>query len=99
MDDDKKRYVFEVTNFFDVWGNKREGYDINNLCKEKDICCQWNKLSILRALKRSGLIASGARVSSIKWEDTGSGYILSIPYRVSQDKSGGMPMFEVRNMD
>jgi hypothetical protein len=97
--EEKRLYTFEVTNFFDVWGNKKEGYEVNNLCHEPDIRCRWKKLSILRALKRAGLIVSGARAASIEWENTGSGYILSIPYKVSEDKGGGMPLFEVRNKD
>jgi hypothetical protein len=29
----KKRY-FQFVNYFDVWGNTKEGFDVNNLCTE-----------------------------------------------------------------
>jgi len=70
----------QVTNYFDVWGNKQDGWVINNQCHDdftSHILDFWNKKSILKFLKRIGYLKKTIRVNSIIWDDTlMSGYEL-----------------------
>ena len=31
--------TYKLVNYFDVWGNEEDGYDVNNLCVEFDDLC------------------------------------------------------------
>ena len=69
-----------VTNYFDVWGNKKDGWEVNNLCHDDysvrsnfDI---WNKKAVLRFLKRIDFLNKTVRMASLDWEATNRGFII-----------------------
>jgi ribosomal protein L31 len=82
-----------VTNYFDVWGNKKEGFEVNNQCH--DYYTTKSKLEtrkqILQFLKRINFLKKSVRENSIRWEDTESGAYLN-------DRNW-MPICEVRIVD
>ena len=50
---------YTLINYFDVWGNKKEGYEINNQCKECDdliIADDSSDKDILKYLKNDGYL-------------------------------------------
>lgn len=66
----------EVIHQFDVWGNAKDGYEVNNQCRVGYIktlgknAADWpSKAAILRALKRLDLVKKTVRLSSIEWDD------------------------------
>ena len=69
----------EVTDFFDVWGNKKDGWEVNNQCHDyyKVRKMELTRKSVLRFLKRIDFIKKTVRIDSIKWEEMDSGYILN----------------------
>lgn len=81
-----------VTNYFDVWGNAREGWEVNNQCHDEykvrkfDI---YSRKAVLRFLKRINFLKKTVRLASIRWEETDSGYFLDAA-------SNGCPVCEVR---
>ena len=67
-----------VTDFFDVWGNKKDGWEVNNLCR--NVYNTRYKLdtrkSCLKFLKSIDYLKKSVREASIYWEDMENGYIL-----------------------
>lgn len=63
---------FQVINYFDVWGNSRDGWEVNNLCREDvvvDIDDADTDEDVIRKLGDAGFLASdaweqGARIDS-----------------------------------
>ena len=84
--------IVTVTNFFDVWGNARDGWEVNNQChadykvRKFDI---HNRAAVLRFLKRIQFLGKAVRLASITWEETDRGYYL-------EAASNGCPICEVR---
>ena len=68
-----------VTNFFDVWGNKKEGWEVNNLCHDEYYTRSplENKDQVLRFLKKINFLKKSVRKNSIDWEDYDQGYYLN----------------------
>jgi len=67
-----------VTDFFDVWGNKKDGWVVNNLCH--NVYNTRYKLdsrkTCLKFLKSIDYLKKSVREASIYWEDMDDGYIL-----------------------
>ena len=67
-----------VTDFFDVWGNSKDGWEVNNQCH--DVYNTRFKLdsrkSCLKFLKSIDYLKKSVREASIYWEDMENGYIL-----------------------
>lgn len=66
----------EIIHHFDVWGNAKDGYEVNNQCRVGYIkiigknAADWpSKAAILRALKRLGQLKPSIRVNSIEWNN------------------------------
>lgn len=62
-----------LINYFDVWGNEEEGYEVNNLCKEGELEFEGNEAptdqQILDKLKEFGFIVESADLSDLEFED------------------------------
>jgi hypothetical protein len=60
-----------LTNYWDVWGNKKDGFEVNDVSKyqisgtEKDFA---NELSILRLLKKAGFVKKTAKTASLAYD-------------------------------
>lgn len=52
------KMVYRWINYFDVWGNESDGYEINNLCYENIyiIGDNWNTQDIVKYLKKIGYL-------------------------------------------
>jgi hypothetical protein len=77
--------TFEVTNLFDVWGNKKDGWEVNDQRPAGLIVCRWTEDSILKAMKKAGLIKKTVRKNSVKWDDSCDG--------IGINEKSGKPVF------
>jgi hypothetical protein len=60
-----------VINYFDVWGNEEEGWEINNQCHEMDIeipADATNK-QVFEALQECGFIREDVDFKQVEFED------------------------------
>lgn len=58
---------YQLINYFDVWGNKKDGYEVNNLCiQKKDLMIEENSTDkeIFQFLKSIGFIKKTAKFKS-----------------------------------
>lgn len=62
-----------LINYFDVWGNKKDGWEVNNLCKEESMSFRlrdnFDNKELFQKLKDVGFIKKGTRFTSIEFED------------------------------
>lgn len=66
--------MYELINYFDVWGNKQDGYEVNNLCtEERDIYLgeDASDMDLLKFLKRIGFLKKHVRLNMLCIEDLG----------------------------
>lgn len=52
---------YRLVNYFDVWGNPEDGWQVNNLCVETDgleFPDDWDEKEILRYLKNTGWLTT-----------------------------------------
>ena len=63
-----------LINYFDVWGNAEEGYEINNLCKEGELELRedFREADLLQELQDFGFIVEEATMKDITFEWAGS---------------------------
>lgn len=76
----KESKYFRLTDYFDVWGNPRDGFEVNNWSFSyfrAPVSILNTRGSCLKALKKIGFIKKSVRENSISWEEMDSGYILS----------------------
>ena len=55
---------YTLVNYFDVWGNEKEGYEINNLCNEVEgitITDDASEKDILKYLVQIGFLTTSDR--------------------------------------
>ena len=88
--------TIEVTNYFDVWGNKKDGWEINNWCIEKYNCRKfdmWDDKKLLRFMKKFGLINKNVRTTQIEFgKYCGNCIVLNV-------KKDGMPLYCVMEVE
>lgn len=61
-----------LINYFDVWGNKKDGYEVNNLCEEGIIeVASWSDSDVLKALKKSNFIKKHVRTNMLTFSHLG----------------------------
>jgi hypothetical protein len=63
---------YRLVNYFDVWGNDKDGYEVNNLCEEGFIEVDENAKNedLVKALKEFGFLASHVRMNMLDiWND------------------------------
>lgn len=63
-------YQLRLVNYFDVWGNRKEGYEVNNLCVEWDdgYVADLENRSLLQLLKNSRFIKKETRINQIRFD-------------------------------
>ena len=63
---------FRLVNYFDVWGNKKDGFEVNNMCEQAIIDFDdWpSKDDILKTLKKIGFLKPTCRKASIHWDNS-----------------------------
>lgn len=61
----------EVINYFDVWGNAKDGFEVNNMCSEGewDIEEPRTNKDVLQFLKRIGFLKNHVRMNMINFID------------------------------
>ena len=59
-----------LVNYFDVWGNKKDGWEINNLCTEGKIELpdDYTDQDIVKALKEFGFFKKTVRANMLDIE-------------------------------
>ena len=66
--------TFTLTNYFDVWGNAKDGWEVNNQCIEADdlvIADDASPKEICQGLKRINMLATSdmRRLEVVDWGD------------------------------
>jgi hypothetical protein len=58
---------YELVNYFDVWGNEKNGYEVNNLCKEGQLELPENATNkdIIHAIKAFGFFKKHVRTNML----------------------------------
>ena len=66
---------YTLVNYFDVWGNEKEGYEINNLCNEVEgitITDDASEKDILKYLVQIGFLTTSdrrkVRIDTTDWD-------------------------------
>jgi len=80
-----------IIDYFDVWGNKKEGWEINNWFQNAfkvKITDIFNKKKLLKIMKRLGYIKPGVRTTQLLFEEIDNGYEISL-------NKTNMPLFRV----
>ena len=62
-----------LINYFDVWGNQEDGYEVNNLCKEGTVELNedFTNADLLLELQDVGFLNEHATVEKVEFEDLG----------------------------
>ena len=86
---------YRLINYFDVWGNAREGYEVNNLCEDGILYFPDypSKAEILKKLKAIGWIKKTVRMASIVDTDVGDADF------IEYDDRRGMPLFRLEKIE
>lgn len=86
---------YRLINYFDVWGNKKDGYEINNLCEDAIVCFPDvpDKREILSKLKRIGFLRKSCRMASIVETNQGDGDFIDF------EDAYGRPIFRLERND
>jgi len=67
-------YNLKLVNYFDVWGNKKDGYEVNNMCVECDDLYLNNidNKNILQLLKTIDFLQPSTRINQVIIENDGT---------------------------
>lgn len=81
----------KLVNYFDVWGNKKDGWDINNLCTEGmiELPDNYSKHDIVKAIKEVGFFKPSVRLNMLEIED------LYPYYEISHKANGYKPVCRI----
>lgn len=85
---ESKAHKYSVINYFDVWGNEKDGWEVNNQCIEFDDLWLSDDITpkeICEYLKKIGLLATSdmRRIAVTDWGD-----LIEI-----NEKKTNMPLF------
>lgn len=60
-------YRLKLINYFDVWGNKKDGWEVNNLCVEWDDVwsCELDNKTLLKILKNTDFLQKHVRTNQL----------------------------------
>jgi len=60
-------YRLRLVNYFDVWGNEKDGWDVNNACEEwNDVwTCDLDDKTLLKILKSTGFLQKHVRTNQL----------------------------------
>lgn len=66
-------YRLRLVNYFDVWGNKKDGWEVNNLCTEwEDVwTSELDDKTLLDILKNTEFLRKDVRINEIDFEWVG----------------------------
>jgi hypothetical protein len=82
---------YEVINYFDVWGNKTDGWEVNNQCAEGYILVTdyTDYEELVGHLKAMDLLHYEVKPEELEWYND---------YEIIElfDKRNGMPLFMLR---
>lgn len=70
--EDVKMIKYRLINYFDVWGNEVDGWEVNNLCEEGvlEIEENANNEELIEALKDFGFFNDNANINTVEvWND------------------------------
>lgn len=92
----KTYYQVKLINYFDVWGDKKDGYEVNDLCTEfEDVYINDNSdRSILNMLKLTCMIKETCRINQLTFDRNSFENAIEIYERVTKK-----PMFLVEFME
>jgi hypothetical protein len=59
-----------LINYFDVWGNKKDGWEINNMCEEGRLRIHedYTNKEIMQALKGFGFLKNTVRINQLEFD-------------------------------
>ena len=62
--------LFRLVHYFDVWGNAKDGYEVNNLCEEAILEFKEDpsEMEVLKKLKEIGFIKKSVRRNSVYFD-------------------------------
>jgi hypothetical protein len=92
---DKKINVWDIYSY-DVWGNSRDGYEVNDTFKsgyEIELPEDYSDVQLLKAMKDSGFIKKTVKLSQLSIDGDGESYI-----NIDEAKNG-RPFCELRKRD
>jgi len=94
-----KQYKFEIIDYFDVWGNKKDGYEVNDVVNTHIIVEleeNYTDKDIIKALKDVGYLKN--RLWTKKFDISGE-FNLSLYINSTLSKFAGYyPLCELRNI-
>ena len=63
-------YRLKLINYFDVWGNKKDGWDVNNACVEWDDVwtSDLDNKTLLKILKNTDFLRKNVRINQIDFD-------------------------------
>ncbi len=66
-------YRLKLTNYFDVWGNKKDGWEVNDACIEwDDVWTQdLDDKTLLKILKNTGFLQKHVRTNQLNFDWVG----------------------------
>ena len=81
--------AWRLIHYFDVWGNAKEGYEVNNLCIQGELHFQgddWPTAGLfMKELKRVGFFRKTVRLRSVR-------FLYCYSERVEIEDRHGMPV-------
>jgi hypothetical protein len=88
---------YQLINYFDVWGNEKDGFEVNNLCvEEKDLMIEENSTDkeIFQFLKLIGFIKKTVRLNQLNIDKN---FCDSILCEIEERKTG-RPICRIEEM-
>jgi hypothetical protein len=83
---------YELVDYFDVWGNEEDGWEINNLSKEGEIVLEdFKPETIIESLKDFGFLSEICSLENVAIEWAGD--IIEV-----LEKSNGKPLCSLREI-
>ena len=63
-------YRLRLIDYFDIWGNKKDGYEVNNACIEWDDVwtSELDDKTLLRILKNTDFLQKKVRINQIDFD-------------------------------
>lgn len=87
-----KKFKYRLVDYFDVWGNEEDGFEVNNLCYLDDIKVEINEDSthknIIDILKEQNYLEKTVKVSDFDIMD-------DFEFIEFSSAENGMPLFRL----
>lgn len=92
IDELSEKDTYRVINYFDVWGNEKDGWEVNNLCEEGtiELVDYTSVTETIKKLKELGFLASHCRANMFDvWND----YDM-----IEYSRKNGKPLFRLERV-